>query len=79
MMMAAILYLPNVTDLLDIWPRPAELLIITAAVPTAVNTLLLTIETGGDFDFAADCVFRTTLLSPVTLTITIAIVRLSFG
>ena len=79
MMMAAILYVLHVTDLLDLWPWPAELLIITAAVPTAVNTLLLTIETGGDFDFAADCVFRTTLLSPVTLTITNAIARLWFG
>ena len=79
MMMAAILYLPNVTDLLDLWPWQAELLIITAAVPTAVNTLLLTIETGGDTELAADCVFRTTLLSPLTVTITIAIARLSCG
>lgn len=63
----------------NLWPWPAELLIITSAVPTAINTLLLTIETDGDTDLAADCVFWTTLLSPFTLALTIAIVQTSFG
>jgi predicted permease len=53
---------------LDLWPWPAELLILTAAVPTAVNTLLLTLELDGDAALAADCVFWTTVLSCVTLT-----------
>lgn len=78
-LMAAILYGLHLTGWLDLWPWPAELLIITAAVPTAVNTLLLTIETNGDTELAADCVFWTTLFSPITLTVTIASVRLWFG
>jgi predicted permease len=53
---------------LDLWPWPAELLILTAAVPTAVNTLLLTLELDGDAALAADCVFWTTVFSCVTIT-----------
>lgn len=49
----------------DAWP--AELLILTAAVPTAANTLLLTLELDGDAALAADCVFWTTLVSCLTL------------
>lgn len=55
---------------LDLWGEsgwPAQLLILTAAVPTAVNTLLMVLELGGDADLAADCVFWTTLLSPITI------------
>lgn len=78
-LMAGLLWTLAKTGLVNLWPWPAELLIVTAAVPTAVNTLLLTIETGGDTDLAADCVFWTTVLSPVTLALTIAAVRLSFG
>ena len=53
---------------LDLWPWPAELLILTASVPTAVNTLLLTLELDGDAELAADCVFWTTVLSCLTIT-----------
>jgi predicted permease len=52
----------------DLWPWPAELLVLTASVPTAVNTLLLILEIGGDAELAADCVFWTTLFSCVTIT-----------
>ena len=52
---------------LDLWPWPAQLLILTAAVPTAVNTLLLTLELEGDADLAADCVFWTTVFSSITI------------
>lgn len=52
---------------LRLWPWPGELLILTAAVPTAVNTLLLTLEMGGDAELAADCVFWTTLASAATV------------
>ena len=62
---------------LDLWPWPAELLILTAAVPTAVNTLLLTLELDGDATLAADCVFWTTVFSCVTLTAWIALLRLA--
>ncbi|MCP9861412.1 AEC family transporter [Cyanobium sp. Cruz-8H5] len=78
-LMTVLLYGLHLTGWLDLWPWPAELLIITAAVPTAVNTLLLTIETNGDTELAADCVFWTTILSPLTLTLTIACTRLAFG
>jgi predicted permease len=46
---------------LDLWPWPAEMLILTAASPSAVNTLLLTLELDGDTDLAADTVFWTTI------------------
>ena len=68
--MAALLWLLHKTgpQPMDLWPWPAELLILTASVPTAVNTLLLTLEIGGDADLAADCVFWTTVVSCVTIT-----------
>jgi predicted permease len=68
--MAALLFLLHKTGYrpVDLWPWPAELLVLTASVPTAVNTLLLTLEIGGDADLAADCVFWTTLVSCVTIT-----------
>jgi malate permease and related proteins len=52
---------------IDLWPWPAELLILTAGVPTAVNTLLLTLELEGDAELAADCVFWTTIFSCITI------------
>ncbi len=52
---------------LQLYPWPAELLILTASVPTAINTLLLTIELDGDADLAADCVFWTTMASCVSI------------
>jgi predicted permease len=60
---------------LDLWPWPAELLILTAAVPTAVNTLLLTLELDGDATLAADCVFWTTVFSCLTITGWIVVLR----
>lgn len=63
----------------DLWPWPAELLILTAAVPTAVNTLLLTLELGGDTDLAADCVFWTTVFSCVTIGLWLAVLRYTFA
>jgi predicted permease len=63
----------------DLWPWPAELLILTAAVPTAVTTMLLTLELEGDTDLAADCVFWTTVLSCVTIPIWLALLRGYFG
>ncbi|HEY7087191.1 MAG TPA: AEC family transporter [Tepidisphaeraceae bacterium] len=50
-----------------LWPWPAELLILTAGVPTAVNTLLITLELDGDAELAADCVFWTTIFSCFTI------------
>ena len=63
----------------DLWPWPAELLILTAAVPTAVSTMFLTLELEGDTDLAADCVFWTTVLSCVTIPFWLALLRGYFG
>lgn len=67
---------------LDLWGStgwPAELMILTAAVPTAIATLLLTLELDGDADLAADCVFWTTVFSCVTITGWLAVLRWKFG
>ena len=64
---------------LDLWPWPAALLVTTAGVPTAVNTLLLTIEVDGDVRLAADAVFWTTALSAVSVLIWLAVVSRGFG
>ncbi|MEA2710956.1 MAG: malate permease [Phycisphaerales bacterium] len=67
---------------LDLWGAsgwPAELMILTAGVPTAVGTLLLTLELDGDSDLAADCVFWTTVFSCVTIAGWLLALRLYFG
>ena len=64
---------------LDLWPFPAAVLIVTAGVPTAVNTLLLTIELEGDVRLAADAVFWTTVLSAATVLFWLAVVSRLFG
>ena len=67
---------------LDLWGKdgwPAELLILTAGVPTAIVTLLLTLELGGDVDLAADCVFWTTIFSCATISIWLLVLRVWFG
>ncbi len=57
-----------------VWPDAGAMagidprwLILTAGTPTAVNTLLLTLELGGDADLSADCVFWTTIFSIVSI------------
>jgi hypothetical protein len=61
--------------MLSLRPWPAEMLVLTAAVPTAVNTLLLTLELDGDADLAADCVFWTTICSAATITFWLLVLR----
>jgi malate permease and related proteins len=81
MLMAGMLWVFHLLGwrLMDLWPWPAQLLILTAAVPSAVNTLLLTLELDGDADLAADCVFWTTVLSAVTITAWLVALRWFFG
>ena len=55
------------------------LLILAASGPTAVNTLLLTLELDGDADGAANCVFWTTLGCAVTAPVVIALLRMQLG
>jgi len=64
---------------MDLWPWPAELLILTAGVPTAITTLLLTLEMAGDADLAGDCVFWTTVFSSLTIVLWLIILRANFG
>ena len=63
---------------LDLWGPdgwPAASLILTAGVPTAVNTLLMVLEVGGEADLAADSVFWTTVVSCVTMTGWLVVIR----
>jgi predicted permease len=63
---------------LDLWGPdrwPAASLVLTAGVPTAVNTLLMVLEVGGEADLAADSVFWTTVLSCLTITAWLVVVR----
>jgi predicted permease len=66
-MVVKLLFFPAVAGLavwwLGLWPWPGKQIIVASAAPTAVNTLLLTIELEGDADTAADCVFWTTVAS----------------
>lgn len=62
----------------DLWNGPHQILIVTAATPTAVNTLLLTMECGGDSDLAADCVFWSTIFSCITIAAWLAAVQYYF-
>jgi predicted permease len=64
---------------LDLWGDgawPAASLILTAGVPTAVNTLLLVLEVGGETELAADSVFWTTVASCVTIPAWLVVIRL---
>jgi len=58
-----------------LWPWPGAQLIVAAAGPTAVNTLLLAMEQEADVELAADCVFWSTLCAAATVTIVLAVVR----
>ncbi len=53
----------------------SRLLVIGAAAPAAVNTVLIGIEFDNEPDFAASVVFYTTLFSAITVAITIFVVR----
>jgi malate permease and related proteins len=77
-MAAKLAVLPAATGLtvwlLGLWPLPGAVLVLASAAPTAVNTLLLTLELEGDADTAADCVFWTSLASAATVTAVLAII-----
>lgn len=53
----------------------AKVLIISAAAPSAVNSVLWAIEFGGDAEFAAQSVLTSTLFSAVTMTCVIALIN----
>ncbi len=64
---------------MGLWPWPGAQLILAAAAPTAVNTLLLAIEVDGNAKDAADCIFWTTIVSILTLPIVLAIIQSAAG
>ena len=61
----AVIYTMGLTGLI------AQVLLISSATPTAVNSMLLCLEFENNPDFVARAVFYSTLLSPVTLTLII--------
>ncbi len=65
--------------MMGLWPWPGAQLVLAAAGPTAINTLLLTIELDGDADSMADAVFWTTLACALTVTVTLGILHLIGG
>lgn len=65
----------GITRLIPVPPATASVLILAAGAPTAVNTALLAHEFGGDREFATASVFYSTLLSLVTVTITLALLK----
>ncbi len=56
----------------------AQVLLISTAMPTAVNCMLLCLQFDNHPDFAARSVFYSTLLSPITVTLTIFIAQGNF-
>ncbi|MDO7785749.1 AEC family transporter [Desulforamulus aquiferis] len=54
----------------------AQVLIISSAVPTALNVVLLAIEYDNEPEFASQVVLSTTILSVITMTLVIVLVRL---
>ena len=55
-------------------PVAAQVVVICSAAPTAVNTVLLALEFGGDADFASQTVLNSTLFSALTMPLVIAAV-----
>ena len=53
----------------------AQVMVICAAAPSAVNTVLLAIEYRSDPEFASQTVFLSTLLSALTMPVVIALVQ----
>lgn len=56
----------------------AQVLVISTCTPTAVNCMLLCLECDNHPDFAAQAVFYSTLLSPITVTFTILVAQGGF-
>ena len=56
-------------------PNVARVVVLEASTPVAVTTVILTVEFGGDPDYAAAAVLTTTLASIVTVTLLIELLR----
>lgn len=60
--------------LFGLWPWPGAQLVVAAAGPTAVNSMLLAMEQKGDVELAADCVFWTTAFSALSVAVILGFV-----
>ncbi|MFZ4765295.1 MAG: AEC family transporter [Roseimicrobium sp.] len=65
----------GLVSLMGFPPNVAAALILAAGAPTAVNTALLAHEFGGDVSFATSAVYYSTLLSLLTTTANLALLR----
>lgn len=57
-------------------PAVTASLVLAAGAPTAVNTALLAHEFGGDVSFATSSVYYTTLVSMLTTTVTLSLLKM---
>jgi len=73
------LVMTGVVFALGLWPWPGGMLIVASSAPSAVNALLLAVELDGDSEVAADAILWTTLLCSITVTFTLAVVRMAGG
>ena len=78
-LVAAPLLAWGVTQAMGFPPAVAAVLILTAGAPTAVNTALLAHEFGGNTAFATGSVYYSTLLSLLTTSVNLAILRWWMG
>lgn len=74
-LIAAPLLMWAVTSLAGFSPLTSAVLILTAGAPTAVNTALLSHEFKGDTSFATASVYYSTLLSLVTTSLSLTLLR----
>jgi malate permease and related proteins len=78
-LLAAPLIAWGITQAMHFPPHIASVLILTAGAPTAVNTALLAHEFGGNTAFATASVYYSTLLSLLTTSLCLAILRWWIG
>lgn len=78
-LLAAPLIAWGITHAMQFPPPIAAVLILTAGAPTAVNTALLAHEFGGNTAFATASVYFSTLLSLLTTSVNLAILRWWIG
>ena len=78
-LLAAPLIAWGITQAMHFPPHIAAVLILTAGAPTAVNTALLAHEFGGNTAFATASVYYSTLLSLLTTSVSLAILRWWIG
>lgn len=64
-----------ITRLLGVEGIAAQVMVIASAAPTAVNTVLMSIEFDNEPEFASQTVFSSTVFSAITMTLVIILVQ----